>query len=72
MLKLTSVHIYILKKCINHNVQSAIKNLIKTYEKKLRNLTKKQLQFTSDETIKILSSYKLTEAETPILKFGFN
>ena len=40
MLKLTSFDIYILKRCINHNVQNALKNVIKTHEKKLRNLTK--------------------------------
>ena len=70
-LKLTSFDIYIVKRCINHNVQNAVKNVIKTHEKKLRNLTKNiQLPFTSDETIKNFSRYKLTEAETSILKFG--
>ena len=70
-LKLTSIDIYILKRYINHNVQNAVKNVIKTHEKKLRNLTKNiQLPFTSDETIKNFSRYKLTEAETSILKFG--
>ena len=69
-LKLTSIDIYIVKRCINHNVQNAVKNVIKTHEKKLRNLTKSiQLPFTSDETIKNFASYKLTEAETSILKF---
>ena len=70
-LKLTSIDIYILKRCINHNVQNAVKNVIKTHEKKLRNLTKNiQLPFTSDETIENFSRYKLTEAKTLILKFG--
>ena len=70
-LKLMSIDIYILKRYINHNVQNAVKNVIKTHEKKLRNLTKNmQLQFTADETIKNFSRYKLTEAETSILKFG--
>ena len=55
-LKLTSVNIYFLKKCTNPNVQNAIKNAIKTHEKKPRNLTKNiQLPFTSDETIKSLT-----------------
>ena len=55
-LKLTSVDIYILKRCINHHVQNAVKNVIETHEKKLRNLTKNiQLPFTSDETIKNFS-----------------
>ena len=53
-LKLRSIDIYILKRCINRNVQNALKNVIKTHERKLRNLTKNiQLPFTSDETIKI-------------------
>ena len=39
-LKLTSFDIYIVKRCINHNVQNAVKNVIKTHEKKLRDLTK--------------------------------
>ena len=70
-LKLTSIDIYILKRCINHNVQNPVKNVIKTHGKKLRNLTKNiQLPFTSNETIKNFSRYKLTEAETSILKFG--
>ena len=72
MLKLTSVDICcILKKCINDKVQSADQNVIKTHEKKVRNLNKNiQLPFTSDETIKNFSRYKLTKAETSILKFG--
>ena len=70
-LKLTPIDIYILKRCINYNVQNAVKNVIKTPEKKLRDLTKKiQLPFTFDETIKNFSRYKLIEAETSILKFG--
>ena len=40
-----SIDIYILKRCINCIVQNAGKNVIKTHEKKLRNLTKnKQLK----------------------------
>ena len=71
-LKLTSIDIYILKRYINHNVQNAVKNVIKTHEKKLRNLTKNmQLPFTSDEAIKIFSRYKLTEAETSIQNICF-
>ena len=39
-LKLTSIDIYILKKCINHNVQNAVKNVIKTQESKETKLRK--------------------------------
>ena len=61
----------VLQKCTNHNVQNSVKNVIKTHEKKLKNLTKiVQLPFTSDEAIKNFSHYNLTEAETSVLKFG--
>ena len=41
-----------------------------TLEKKLKNLTKNtQIPLTSDELIKNLSSYKLTEEEVEILKY---
>ena len=39
-LKLTSIDIYILKRCINHNVQNTVKNVIKTPAKKLRSQLK--------------------------------
>ena len=70
-MKLSSIDLYILKKCISHNVGKAVNNVISTHEKKLKNLTKNtQIPFTSDETIKNLSSYKLTEEEVEILKYG--
>ena len=60
-----------MQRCTNHNVQNAVKNVIKTHEEKLKNLTKiVQLPFTSDEAIKNFSHYNLTEAETSVLKFG--
>ena len=41
------------------------------HEKKFKNLTKNiQVPFTSDVTIKDLSSYKLTEEKAEILKYG--
>ena len=70
-MELSSVNLYILKKCIRHNGEKAVNNVISTNEKKLKNLTKNtQIPFTSDETIKNLSSYKLTEEEVEILKYG--
>ena len=71
-MKLSSVDLYILKKCIRHNVEKAVNNvLISPHEKKLKNQTKIiQIPFTSDKTIKNLSSYKLTEEELEILKYG--
>ena len=70
-IKLPSVDLYILKKYIRHNVKKAVNNVISTHEKKLQNLTKNiHIPFTSDETIKNLSSYKVTEEEVEILKYG--
>ena len=70
-MKLSSVDLYILKKCIRHNVEKVVNNVISTQEKKLKNLTKNiQILFTSDETIRNLSSYELTEEEAEILKYG--
>ena len=59
---MSSVDLYLLKKCIRHNVGKAVNNVNLTHEKKLKNLTKNtQIPLTSDETIKNLSSYKLTK-----------
>ena len=70
-MRLSSVNLYILKKCIRHNVEKVVNNVISTHEKKFKNLTKNiQIPFTSDETIKNLSSYKLTEEEAEIFKYG--
>ena len=60
-----------MKKCIRHDIGKSVNNVISTHEKKLKNLTKNaQIPFTSDEIIKNLSSYKLTEEEVKILKYG--
>ena len=70
-MELPSVDLYILKKCIRHNVGKAVNNVISTHEKKLKNLTKNtQIPFTSEETIKSLSTYKLRDEEVEILKYG--
>ena len=70
-MKMASVDLYILKNCIRHNVEKVVNNAISTHEKKFKNLTKNiQIPFTSDETRKNWSSYKLTEEEAEILKYG--
>ena len=70
-MKWSSVDLYILKTCIRHNAEKVVNNVISTHEKKFKNLTKNiQVPFTSDETIKKLSSYKLREEEAEILKYG--
>ena len=52
-MKLSSVDLYILKKCIRHNAEKAVNILISTHEKKFKNLTKNmQIPFTTDGTKK--------------------
>ena len=54
-----------------HNVGKAFNNVISTHKKKFKNLTKnKQIPFTSEEAIKNLSSYKLTDEEVEILSMA--
>ena len=68
---MSSVDLYILKKCIRHNIEKVVNNVILTHKKKLKNLMKNiQISFTSDKTIKSLSSYKLKDEEVEILKYG--
>ena len=51
-MKLSFVDLYVLKKCVRHNVEKAVNNVILTHEKKFKNLTKIiQILFTSDQTI---------------------
>ena len=60
-----------MKECIRHNIEKAVNNAISTHEKKFKNLMENiQIQFTSNETIKNLSSYKLTDEQVEILKHG--
>ena len=52
---MSSVDLYILKKCIRHNVEKVVNNVILTHKKKFKNLMKNiQISFTSDKTIKSL------------------
>ena len=68
---MSSADLYILKKLLIALITKAVNNVISTHKKKLKSLTKNiQIPFTSDETIKNLSSYKLTEEEVQILKYG--
>ena len=54
-----------------HNVGKAFNNVISIHKKKFKNLTKnKQIPFTSEEAIKNLSSYKLTDEEVEILSMA--
>ena len=68
---LGGVQYYIINRAVAANVDKFTQTTIKTHEKKLRNLTHNvTLPFTSEETIKNMSSYQLSDEETDILKNG--
>ena len=70
---LTSIDMFLLRKCITQNVDKMVKESIKTHQKKLQDLTKNfSLPFNPDEVIKNLSSYKLSDEENDILKNGLS
>ena len=67
----SSLDWYIINRCVNKNVLSSCDQTVRRHDKKLRNLTKNQeLPFTSEQTIKNLSSYTLSDKEKDILKYG--
>ena len=71
-MKFSFVDLYILKKCIRHNVGKAVNNIISTNKKKFYKLTKdKQIQFTIDQWNN-RSGYKLIEEEVKILRYSLN
>ena len=70
---LSSIDYYIVNSLINKNVKSMVNLTMRTYEKKLKNLTRNVvLPFTPTDTVMNLSKTKLTEEELDILKFGSN
>ena len=53
------------------NVERKVNDFIKTHEKKLKALTKNSsVPFTHKDTVVNISSYKLSDDELDILKFG--
>ena len=64
---------YILHRTIKYNVEKAVKRVIATHEKKLRNLTRNMvLPFSPTETVTNLSSHNLTSEQLGILKYGLS
>ena len=64
---------YILHRTIKYNVENAVKRVIATYVKKLRNLTRNMvLPFSPTETVTNLSSHNLTSEQLGILKYGLS
>lgn len=67
----SSVDYYILHRAITYNVKKAATQVINTYEKKIKNLTRNTvLPFTPSETVTNLSSYNLTSEQLDTLKLG--
>ena len=68
---MSSVDNLILDNVVKKNVDKIKKTTMKTYYKKLRNLTKSlSLPFTTTETVHNLSSKLLTTDELNVLKYG--
>ena len=67
----SSLDFYLLKRCINKNVQAMERKAKQQHNKKLRDLThNRELPFTANETVVNLSTYELTDSEKDLLKFG--
>ena len=68
---LSSVDKFILDRAVEKNVEWSTKTIIKTHQKKIKNLTKNiALPFTHNETIHNLSTITLTTEELDVLKYG--
>ena len=66
----TGIEWLVLEKSILMNVKKKRTLIIKTYEKKLKNLSKNfTLTFTSDEVITNVSNYQLSDTERDLLKY---
>ncbi|XP_068739114.1 uncharacterized protein [Montipora capricornis] len=64
---------YILHRSVKYNVGKAVKRVIATHEKKLKNLTRNMvLPFSPTETVTNLSSQNLTSEQLGILKYGLS
>ena len=67
----SSIDFYLLKRCINKNVQAMERKAKQQHDKKLRDLThNRELPFTANETVVNLSTYELSDSEKDLLKFG--
>ena len=68
---MSSVDKFILDRAVEKNVEWSTKTIIKTHQKKIKNLTKNiALPFTHNETIHNLSTITLTTEELDVLKYG--
>ena len=71
--KLNNFDWYILVKLLKRNVKNKENAVLKTHQKKIRNLTKNSTNpFTQREVVKNLSSKHLTNEELDLLKFGLH
>ena len=71
--KLNNFDWYILVKLLKRNVKNKENGVLKTHQKKIRNLTKNSTNlFTHREVVKNLSSKHLTNEELDLLKFGLH
>ena len=70
---LSGIEIYIFNKALQRNIDQEVNSIVRKHQKKLKVLTKNcVLPFDSSETIKNISSHKLTKDESEALKFGLS
>ena len=66
-----SIQYYLVYRAVTANADKFTQKTIKTHEKKMQNITHNiNLPFSSEETIKNMSSYQLSSDETDVLKNG--
>ena len=69
----TSIEWAVIERSILKNVEKRRTTIVKTHQKKLKNLSKNfTLPFTSNEVITNLSNYKLSHMENDLLKYGLS
>ena len=70
---LSGIEFYIFNKALQRNIDQEVNSIVRKHQKKLKVLTKNcVLPFDSSETIKNISSHKLTKDESEALKFGLS
>jgi len=70
---LSGIEFYIFNKALQRNIDQEVNSIVRNHQKKLKALTKNcVLPFDSTETVRNISSHKLTKDESEALKFGLS
>ena len=70
---LSGIEFFIFNKALQRNIDQEVNSVVRNHQKKLKVLTKNSvLPFDSTETVRNISSHKLTKDESEALKFGLS